>query len=217
MAAKKSNTNKKPNPQKVFGSKGVFYKFPDGVEGQIHINIDFGQVRPPDRYYYADCVHVRLDREMSMAVLSFGHRNENTDTFSDRIDVVMPIRALIGTFYASIKPVEEAVDKILEAAGTTVELRPTTPTDSKAPTLFANILFAAAGEGESSFDFYHLSPREVHLAKTQRTDMNILPTVRVIMSSVLTKYFFKVLSTLVQTVSTNKQVPERNKSVARAR
>jgi len=67
------------------------------------------------------------------------------------------------------------------------------PDSQATTTLFANTIFAAVGEGESTLDFYHLPPREVHLAKTQKRDMQIQPTVRVIMSSVVTKHFFDAL------------------------
>ncbi len=65
-------------------------------------------------------------------------------------------------------------------------------------TLFANLIFMAVGQGESSLDFYHLSPREVHLAKTKKTDMQLAPIGRVILSSVLTKYFFELIRPLAQ-------------------
>jgi hypothetical protein len=217
VAARKHQATKKVKPDQLFGSKGVFYKLPQGAEGPMEIRFDFSQISPPDKYYYADCLHLRVDEEMRMAILAFGHRNENTDKFSDRIDVVMPTNSLFGVFCASATPVEEAVDKILQASGTSVDLRPLIPTETEAPTLFANIIFAAAGDGESSLDFYHLSPREVHLAKTQRTDMEIEATVRVIMSTVLTKYFFNVLRPHAQRITYNQPILERNTSVARAR
>jgi hypothetical protein len=55
------------------------------------------------------------------------------------------------------------------------------------------MIFITAGQGESSLDFYHLSPRDVHLAKTKKMDMQMSPIVRVILSSVLTKYFFGLI------------------------
>jgi hypothetical protein len=112
VAPRKPKTRKRQTADQVFGGNGVFYKFPQGVEGPIEIRFDFTEIPPPDKYYYADCLYLRVDREMRMAILSFGHRNENTDKFSDRIDVAMPANSLFGTFCASAKSVEDAVDKI---------------------------------------------------------------------------------------------------------
>jgi hypothetical protein len=129
-----------------------------------------------------------------MSLLSFGRRDANTNKFSDRIDVAMPTRSLLVQFWASSREVENTVDKILAANGAAVpRTKSISSSEAQAPTVFANTIFAAVGEDESTLDFYHLSPREVHLAKTQRKDMQILPIIRVIVSTVLTKYFFDTL------------------------
>lgn len=217
MASKKPKTTAKPKPGQVFGGGGVLYRFPNGFEGQIQINVDFSQVPPPTQYYYVDSLHLRVDKEQRMAILSFGQRNENTDRFTTSVDVVMPASSLFGTFWASSRQVEATLDKLLQASGITGEVRPISPPDTRPVTLFANLIFAAVGEGETTFDFYHLSPREVHLAKTQRTDMHLQPTIRVIMSSALTKYFFNTLRPYAERGRDNQAVSERNRSAARSR
>lgn len=217
VAAKSVKTMKSPKPGKVFGRNGVFYSFPGGEPGQIQVKIDFGQVPPPLNYYYADSLYLRIDEEQRMAILSFGQRNENTDKFSNRIDVVMPIKSLTGPFWTSSRPVESTLDKLLEASGPTGEIRPIAPPDTEAVTLFANMIFLAIGEGESTLDFYHLPPREVHLAKTERKNMELQPTIRVIMSSVLTKHFFNALRPHAQGVADSAPVPERSQRAARSR
>jgi hypothetical protein len=214
---KKPKAIKRPSPSKVFGSNGVFYRFPQGFEGQVQVSIDFSKIPAPARYYYADSLRVRIDKEMRMAILSFGHRNENTDKFADRVDVVMPMAALLVTFWASAQPIEAAVDKILETFGVVVEPLPIGPSSTEAATLFANVLFAAAGDGETSLDFYHLAPREMFLAKTQRSEIKLQPTIRVIMSTVLTKHFLNVLRPLAERISNTQQSLERNSGVARSR
>jgi hypothetical protein len=184
---------KTPKAKQVFGSNGVFYRFLEQEGGPVEIRIDFGLVPAPAFYYYADSLLLKLDDELRMAQLSFGRRDENTNNFADRIDVVMPMKSLFAQFWTSARDVENTVDKILQVTGAVPKYQPVSLPDSQAPTLFANTIFAAVGEGESTLDFYHLPPREVHLAKTQKRDMQIQPTVRVIMSSVLTKHFFDAL------------------------
>ncbi len=193
MTAKIIKTKTRKAKQ-VFGSNGVFYRFLEQEGGPVEIRIDFGLVPAPPFYYYADSLLLKLDDELRMAHLSFGRRDASTNKFADRIDVVMPMKSLLGHFWASARHVENTVDKILQATGTVPKYQPVSSPDSQATTtLFANTIFAAVGEGESTLDFYHLPPREVHLAKTQKRDMQIQPTVRVIMSSVVTKHFFDAL------------------------
>ncbi len=189
----KSKRKKNAKGETVHGKAGVFYKLPQGEGGPIQIRIDFGHVPAPQNYYYADAVILTVDRDLRMAILSFGRRAGKTDKFADRIDIVMPTISLFSYFWSSSRDVEKTVDKLIEAAGITPRLQPMSPADSLAMTLFANMIFMAVGEGESSLDFYHLSPRDVHLAKTRSMDMQVQPTVRVIMSSILTKHFFNLL------------------------
>lgn len=151
-----------------------------------------------------------------MAVLLFGQRNEDTDKFSDRIDVAMPIKSLMGSFWESSRPVEAVLDKLLEAFGLIGEVQPISPSGGEPVTLFANMIFLAIGDGESTLDFYHLAPREVHLAKTERKDMELRPTVRVIISSVLTKHFFNTLRPHAKADSLSAVAVERSKRAARS-
>jgi len=73
-------------------------------------------------------------------------------------------------------------------------------------TFFANMIHMAVGEAEASLDFYHLSPRDVHLAKTRKANMQIQPVVRVIVAPVLAKHFFDQLRPHVDQRSTLQQV-----------
>lgn len=192
MSAKAIKGEKK-NKATILGNGGVFYTFPQGEGGPIEIRIDFGQVPEPTNYYYADSLLLRLDEEQHIAILSFGRRDENTNKFAQRIDVAMPMKSLFGPVWASLEAIESTLDQILEVSGGAAKVRPVTSEESAAATLFANTIFAALGDGESAVDFYHLSPRDVHLAKTQRANMQIHAVVRVMMSSVLTKHLFDTL------------------------
>src|SRR5690348_13945059 len=201
---------------RVFGKNGVFYSFPRGDQEQIQIRVDFSQVPPPPNYYYADSLYIRMDKEQRMAVLSFGQRNEQAGNFFNRIDIVMPTKSLMGPFWVSSRPIEPTLDKLLEASGPGGEIRPISPPDTESVTLFANMIFLAIGDGESTLDFYHLPPREVHLAKTGRKDMELQPTVRVIISSVLTKHFFNTLRPYAEGGSHSLPALERSRHAARS-
>ena len=129
-----------------------------------------------------------------MSLLSFGRRDTNTNKFADRIEVAIPMKSLFGPFWVSSRDVEKTVDMVLKASGVSApKPEPVSSPESLAPTVFANTIFAAVGETESTLDFYHLSPREVHLAKTQKKDIQLQPVIRVIVSTVLTKVFFDTL------------------------
>jgi len=204
-----------PKPPPTFGGNGVFFTFPDEHSDQLQVKIDFAQVLVPLNYYYADSLRIALDEGLQIAVLSFGRRDQAVDKFADRIDVAMPMKALFGPIWTSFRPIEEAVDKILEASGAAAKPTPVAAPDSQAPTLFSNLIFLAAGDGESTFDFYHLSPRDLHLAKTQKQAMQLLPIVRVIMSSVLTKEFFNRLRPYAEKATRPQPVADGSKRVAR--
>lgn len=217
LQRKPSIQKKTPKPPKTFGANGVFYTFPQGEGGPLEIKFDFAQVPAPLNYYYCDALHISLDADQQMLVLSFGRRDDSPN-FADRIDMIMPKKSLTGAFWASTRDVEAAVDKMLETAG--ISHRPREANRSSqsgpTPTFFANILLLTAGDGESSLDFYHLSPREIHLAKAQKKEMNLLPVARVIMSTPLTKELFTMLRPFAQSDPTLVPAAEGGKRVARS-
>jgi hypothetical protein len=181
---------------KVYGKDGVFYTLPEGVGGPMNITFDFGLIPPPNNYYYADAIIVHVDRELQMATLSFGRREGKTDTITDRVDVVMPMIA-INQFWSSSRDVEATVDQLVKGVKIGSAVAAVTSEDSTAMTLFANIIFITVGVGDTCLDFYHLSSRDVHFAKTSKRDMHLQPTVRLILSAILTKYFFDLLRSYV--------------------
>lgn len=217
MAKKNARTKKNPKPGQVFGSNGVLYRLPKGEGGPIEIRIDFGLVPEPINYYYADSLHLAVDENLRMAVLSFGRRSEATNQFADRIDVVMPKKSLFDQFWKSSAEIQITLGKFFEATGAPSKFEPVSLPDSQATTFFANAIFAALGEGESTLDFYHMPPRAVHLAKTQKADIQLLPIVRVIISSVLTKHFFETLRPHAEGGATFQSVIERITRVARTK
>jgi hypothetical protein len=194
VPAKIIKPSKKAEAEKVFGKNGVLFSFPQGEDGPVQIKINFASAPEPLQYYYADSVYVGADDELLMAILSFGRREANTNKFSDRIEIVMPAKALFVQFWSSARSVEGTVDKYLQGIGTGPKARSiSAPETPPAATLFANVIFVAVGEGESVFDFYQLSAREVHFAKTQKKEMHVQPVIRVFVSTILLKHFFTIL------------------------
>jgi hypothetical protein len=201
----------------VYGKGGVLYTFPEGEGGPINIKFDFRLIPPPTNYYYADAIVLHVDLELQMATLSFGRREGKTNRLADRIDIVMPMVA-INQFWSSSRDVEKTVDQVLSGLKIGPAFGATAPEDSTVMTLFANIIFIAVGIGDTCLDFYHLSSRDVHFAKTGKMDMQLQPTVRVILSAILTKYFFDLLRTYVNNDHTAPQPGARgvkNASISR--
>jgi hypothetical protein len=221
MPRKLPKSSPPTKPTQVFGSNGLTYRFPSGSDGPIQISVDFSKIAPPAAYFYADCVRIDVDNQNRMATLVFGHRAESGDRLADRVEIVMPFNALFGTFWQSVKPIEQTVDKLLEGFGEIHEAptiaRGATERTKPAPPLFANVVFVATAEGETSLDFYHLAPREVHLAKTQRTDMNLQTTVRVIASTLLTKQLFNLIRPLAEPSAAGQVTSERKQSATGVR
>jgi hypothetical protein len=196
VAIKATKSTKSPKVE-VFGKNGVFYTFPQGDGGPININVDFSLAPPPPSYYYADSIRLKTDEDLQMVNLSFGRRKPDANEFEDNIDIVMPMASLCR-FWTYSRDVEAAVDLVLAQVNWKSRVQPISAGYATAATLFANMIFMAIGEGESSLDFYHLPPREVHLAKTQKMDMQLVPIVRVILSSIVTKYFFSLVETVAR-------------------
>jgi len=170
-------------------------QFTPGPAGSLQLRIDFGQLPEPALYYYADAIALKIDSENHMAVLGIGRAESTRDRFADRIEIVMPADKLFGDFWRSANDVRANLDQILEAQHWNIYPFRIEPPAGVVQTFFANMLFMAVAVGESSLDFYHLSPRQTFLAKTGQTqNMLVLPVVRVNMSTPLSKYFFSLLA-----------------------
>jgi hypothetical protein len=200
--APKNRLAKKTPTDEVLGKGGVLYTLPNGEGGPINIKVDFSLVPAPQNYYYADALALAEDHELRMVVLSCGRRDRKTEKFADQIDIVMPSISL-NQFWSSSRGVEKTVDQLLQSMQVKHVVRPIASEDPISGTLFANMIFIAVGAGDTCIDFYHLPSRDVHLAKTRKMDMQILPTVRVIMSVVLTKYFFELFRPYANDEGTN--------------
>lgn len=199
----------------VYGTGGVSYSFVGDEGGPIEIRIDFSMVAVPPGYCYADALTLSLDDQLRMATLSFWRRALKGKRSSDRVDIVMPKKSLLGQFWTSSREVEKTLDQALGSGWSAPTTDPATIPDETAAILFANAIFSAVGEGESTLDFYHLAPREVHLAKTHKKPMEIQPVIRVIMSSVLTKHFFEELRPFAEEETALRPTVERSRRAIR--
>jgi hypothetical protein len=180
---------KSPRAPKVHGKGAVRYELPEGPKGPIQIQVDFSQAPPPQSYFYSDSVGLNIDSDLSMATLSFGQERAGG---SERIDVVMPKMALLSGFWASATEIEPVVNKAILTLGAKPVERPKPETKTSA-VFYGNMIHMSAGPYEASLDFYCLAPRDIHLARTQGTEMGLQPIVRILMSIVLAGSFFGLL------------------------
>jgi len=170
-------------------------QFEKCADGSMQIKFDFSHLPEPSLYYYADCLAFRVDTDNQMVVLSLGRSAADRKSFIDHIEVVMPVDKLLRDFWKSARDIEATVDQILRAQDwLEFPFRmdpPTGPTQA----FYANLLFMAVGIGESSLDFYQLSPRQIHFAKGGLlNEMQVLPVLRVAMSTPLSKRFLSEIA-----------------------
>jgi hypothetical protein len=164
-------------------------------DGSMQIKFDFSRLPEPALYYYADCLALRVDAENQMVILSVGRRDAERRTFADRVEIVMPVDKLLGDFWKSARDIEATVDQILRAQDWLEFPFQMEPPTGPAQTFYANLLFMAVGIGESSLDFYQLSPRQIHFAKSGLlNELQVLPVLRVAMSTGLSKRFLSEIA-----------------------
>lgn len=172
------------------GRGPVRYKFLQGPGGPLQVGIDFSLAQPPGAYFYADCVSLKRDRDLAMAVLSFGRFDLNAGRFSERLDIVMPDGGLFFQFWNSSRDVEKTVDEQLKVLGLPSASRTITSKSLARATLFANCIFVSTGGGESCLDFYYMPIRDIHLAKAARRDISLEAIIRVLTSPAVLKSLF---------------------------
>ncbi len=159
-------------------------------DGTAQIKFDFSHLPEPPLYYYADCLALRVDVDNQMVILSFGRSEGERKQFTDHVEVVMPTDKLFGDFWRSARDIEATVDQILQTRGWSAFPFRMEPPSAATQTFYANLLFMAVGMGESSLDFYQLSPRQIHFAKSGLLkEIQVLPVLRVAISSALSKQF----------------------------
>jgi hypothetical protein len=168
-------------------SAGV--QFEMRADGTMQLKFDFTQMPEPVWYYYADCLALRVDSDNQMAILSVGRsEGSNPRRFRDHVEIAMPVERLLVDFWKSARDLESTLDHVLKSKGwVEFPFKMEQPTGN-VQTFYANVLFMAVGIGESSLDFYHLSPRQIHFAKGgSLQEMQVLPVIRVSMSTALSK------------------------------
>ena len=189
----KKTKRKSGAARKLYGKGAIRYSLPEGEKGPLQMHIDYTQAPVPEAYYYADAVSLDRDDDLGVAILSFGRREEGSAKLRERLDMVLPQAALFNLFWNSSRGVEQTVDQqvrrlprkgIFEAVPTEVTPR---------GTLYANNIFVSTAGAESCLDFYYLSPRAIHIARTHHTDIGFQPIIRIILPAVLLKYLFELL------------------------
>ncbi len=174
----------------TYGKGAVRYTLPREEQGPMKLLIDFAQTDPPEFSFYSNTVSLRGDHGLATVTVSFGQSSEETDKATKRVDIVMPESALFNWFLGSIKKVEPAVEVALRDLNRQpLEPVPSSKTD-QVVTVYANNIYASTGGEESCLDFYYISPRSLHHARTLRADIPLEPVVRITLSVVLFKYFY---------------------------
>jgi len=187
---------KRPNrnqSSKTYGKGPVRYRLPEDEAGPIQISVDYGLAVVPDQYYYADSFSLQRDDKLGIAVLVFGRSASSEPGARDRLEIAMPESSLFDTFWRSSRSVEQSLDQQLASMKKKGIARPAPAEVARRATLYANNIFIATGGTETCLDFYYLSPRDVHLAKTRKAQIELFPIIRVIISPVLVKYMFNEL------------------------
>ena len=188
--------------------------FPQGPDGPLQLGIDFRLASVPAAFYYADAVSLRHDRDLAMALLSFGRSDMSTARLRDRLEVVMPEGALFFQFWISAREVEKTLDEQLKALALAPVSRPVGQKAAVRTTLFANVIFVTTGGGESCLDFYYLPVRDIHLAKAQRAEIGMDPIVRVLCSPALLKYFLDLCRPYASTMTEPSQARRSDRASA---
>jgi hypothetical protein len=194
----------------VYGTGAVHYTLPQGFNGPIRLNIDFGLAAPPESYYYASAVSLRRDQRLGMVSVSFW-RAGIKEIPPNTVSIVLPEMVVFGQFWNSSRAVEQALDQQLQALGRTPSMMETDEKFGAGQTLYANSIFVSVGLGESCLDFYYLPPKDLHLARTRGADISLYPVVRVTLSQVVLKRLFDLCRPHAMPVETSQLLVEETR------
>lgn len=144
-----------------------------------------------------------------MATLIFGRVPERERGRGDRLDIVLPEVVLFGMFWNASRPIEETIDKQLAQMRKKSIARPVPPTTSRRGTLYANNVHLSTAGGDSCLDFYYLSPRDLHFARTQGSDISLHAIIRVTLSPVLVKCILDACRPYAEALTANEGKKEK--------
>jgi hypothetical protein len=179
---------KKPKvkPVQMYGIGPVQYRHEGGAEAPISLGIDFWQARTPDAHTYADCVSLKIDKELGMSTILFGQTGLNST--GESLGMLMSNVSLFGQFIPSVKNVEETLDLQLKALNLQAARRPVPSEAVLRTTRFASVIYLVTSATEAAMDFYYLPGRDIHFAKLHHTEIGLEPLVRVITPLPVLKY-----------------------------
>jgi len=173
--------------------KGVItYSLPQGENGPLQLHLDMAQARIPDIFFYSNIVFLQADYNLASVRISFGRVVEKPAKSMRRVDIVMPESA-ISRYITSIKNIEGTVNKALERIKGSPIKEVAQPETDQVVTLYANHIYASVSGEESCMDFYYISPRDLHIARTQKGNIALDPVIRVPLSTVLFKHLNELL------------------------
>jgi len=148
----------------------------------MEVGIEYSKAQVPERSYYAD--YCEIERGRTGLSFFFGKLVPGTSKLRTKIEIAFPDEMVLKQLWYSSRNFHDTVRKTAEL----FNLEPVEQVEDtdKVQTFRANnVLMAAWGE-EAVMDFYYLCPRDVHQApKVARTEVDLEPIVRVVLSTAL--------------------------------
>lgn len=169
-----------------------------GNIASYEMNVDYQRAGVPERFYYADYCDVRRAR-FGFALL-FGKLISGTSRLLTKIEIGFPEQLFVKQLWGNTIEFQKTLAVIAEKI-------PMTPLEivedtEKIQTFRANNVFMAMSDEEAVMDYYYLSPRDIHFARTQRKDeLGLEPVIRVLMSTGLMIEFFERCKEYVESMS----------------
>ena len=189
----KSKRVKKPSKSKplTYGKGPIRYSFSE--DGGLVLQLDLEKAPVPENSFFANSISVHADFKLASVTLSFGRLAPESNRGLKQFDIAMPESTVFGRYLKSIEGMEKTVDKALSIIKRTPIKSIEWSQAEQIETLYANHIYASTAGEESCLDFYYISPRDTHLARTQKANIALTPVIRITLSVVLFKHFCELI------------------------
>lgn len=161
---------------------------PEPTQALVEITVDYRNAETPNRAYFADYCDVQKGRFGYSLV--FGKLIPGSSVLRTKIEITYPQEMFLRQLWATSRELHKTVRDL--------PLRENpTPVDSvqdtdKVQTFRSNNVFMGVWGEDSVLDFYYLSPKDMHEARTrQRADVSLEPVIRVVMDTALLYEFLE--------------------------
>jgi hypothetical protein len=171
----------------------------------VELGVDYRQAEVPERFYSAD--YCEIQKARAGLSLFFGKLIPGTSKLRTKIEVTFPEEMFLRQLWASSRDFHKTVQGVAEK----IDFPPLENVEDtdKVQTFRSNNVFMGMWGEESVMDFYYLSPRDIHFAKTQQRGAAALePVVRVVLSTALMFEFLEKCRHHVERLSAAVEVPQ---------